>query len=187
MAAVDPTEPGGARRAGPGGPFEIPLVVLDEVLKAVPRLVDRTRSQVELARTVAGHLPCVRSLLTARAGVSVPEHEAPQPVDVLTVVADTGAEQEPGASTEVGAGSTNGTNGTNGSSAEDLGASTGPEADSPDEDDLAVPDYDSLAASQVVPRLTTLSPDELDAVRRYELAHRRRQTILNKVAQLLES
>jgi len=49
---------------------------------------------------------------------------------------------------------------------------------------LAIPDYDSLAASQVVPRLAGLEPDELEAVRRYEAAHRARRTILNRVAQL---
>ena len=54
----------------------------------------------------------------------------------------------------------------------------------PDQDELAVPDYDALAASQVVPRLATLSPEELEAIGRYERAHRNRQTILNKVSQL---
>jgi len=53
-------------------------------------------------------------------------------------------------------------------------------------DDLAIPDYDSLSASQVVTRLEGLSPEELEAVRTYEAAHRGRKTILNKVAQLQE-
>jgi hypothetical protein len=51
-------------------------------------------------------------------------------------------------------------------------------------DELAIPSYDSLAASQVVQRLDGLTPDELEAVRRYELAHRARKTVLGKVAQL---
>ena len=51
-------------------------------------------------------------------------------------------------------------------------------------DDLAIPDYDSLSASQVVPRLEGLMPAELEAVRSYETANRGRKTILNKVAQL---
>jgi hypothetical protein len=51
-------------------------------------------------------------------------------------------------------------------------------------DTLAIPAYDSLSASQVVPRLSSLSPAELEAVREYESAHRGRKTILNKVAQL---
>ena len=49
---------------------------------------------------------------------------------------------------------------------------------------LAIPDYDSLSASQVVPRLESLSADELDAVRGYESSHRGRKTILNKIDQL---
>jgi hypothetical protein len=50
--------------------------------------------------------------------------------------------------------------------------------------ELAIPDYDSLSASQVVPRLAGLSRQELEAVRTYEQAHRARKTILNRVAQL---
>ena len=50
--------------------------------------------------------------------------------------------------------------------------------------DLAIPGYDTLAATQVVPRLAGLSPAELDAVGRYEEAHRSRRTILARVAQL---
>jgi hypothetical protein len=49
---------------------------------------------------------------------------------------------------------------------------------------LAIPAYDTLAASQVVQRLSSLEPDELEAVRRYELATRGRRTILHRVAQL---
>ena len=49
---------------------------------------------------------------------------------------------------------------------------------------LAIPDYDSLSASQVVPRLAGLSTEELEAVRDYEAGHRGRKTILNKVTQL---
>lgn len=51
-------------------------------------------------------------------------------------------------------------------------------------DELAIPGYDSLAASQVIPRLDGLTDDELDAVARYEAAHRGRKTILGKVDQL---
>jgi hypothetical protein len=51
-------------------------------------------------------------------------------------------------------------------------------------DELAIPGYDTLAASQVVQRLSSLEPDELEAVRRYEAATRGRRTILHRVAQL---
>ena len=54
----------------------------------------------------------------------------------------------------------------------------------PSASELAITDYDSLSASQVVPRLDGLSADERDAVRRYEAAHRGRKTILSKLHQL---
>lgn len=61
---------------------------------------------------------------------------------------------------------------------------TGPAGTGPAADDLAIPDYESLSALHVVNRLPGLTPDELEAVRAYESAHRGRKTILNKVAQL---
>lgn len=50
--------------------------------------------------------------------------------------------------------------------------------------ELAIPDYDLLAASQVVKRLDGLDPDQLDAIRRYEEAGRGRRTILHKITRL---
>jgi hypothetical protein len=52
---------------------------------------------------------------------------------------------------------------------------------------LAIPDYDGLSASNVVDRLASLSPVELESVRIYEAANRGRKTILSKVAQLQSS
>jgi hypothetical protein len=54
----------------------------------------------------------------------------------------------------------------------------------PSSDDLAIPGYDALSASQVVQRLAGLSSDELESVRAYESATRGRKTILSRVAQL---
>jgi hypothetical protein len=54
----------------------------------------------------------------------------------------------------------------------------------PSPDTLAIPGYDSLAASQVVPRLAGLTSEELAAVGDYEAAHRRRTTILTRIRQL---
>jgi hypothetical protein len=51
-------------------------------------------------------------------------------------------------------------------------------------DALPIADYDSLAASQVIPRLAGLSTDELAAVEAYEVRHRGRKTILGKISQL---
>ena len=49
-----------------------------------------------------------------------------------------------------------------------------------------IPDYDGLAASQVLPRLAGLEHDELVAIRDYESAHRNRRTVLGRLAQLLD-
>jgi hypothetical protein len=54
----------------------------------------------------------------------------------------------------------------------------------PGADALAIPGYDSLSALQVLPRLDGLAPDELEAVRAYEEAHRGRKTVLGRIAQL---
>lgn len=51
-------------------------------------------------------------------------------------------------------------------------------------DELPIEEYDALAARQVVARLADLFPEELDAVERYEIAHRHRQTVLHRIAQL---
>jgi hypothetical protein len=54
----------------------------------------------------------------------------------------------------------------------------------PSVDSLAIPGYDTLSASQVVQRLGGLSAEELEAVRAYEDASRKRKTILARVEQL---
>ena len=50
--------------------------------------------------------------------------------------------------------------------------------------ELAIPGYDALSASQVVERLSGLDATELSEIREYELAHRKRRTILGKIEQL---
>lgn len=49
---------------------------------------------------------------------------------------------------------------------------------------LAIPQYDSLSAIQVVPRLDGLTEAELVQIRDYEAATRSRRTILAKISQL---
>jgi hypothetical protein len=70
-------------------------------------------------------------------------------------------------------------------------ASPGPERPTPDPAAAAIvgaalADYDTLSASQVVRRLESLGPEELEAVRRYEASTRNRRTILNRAGQLLD-
>ncbi len=71
--------------------------------------------------------------------------------------------------------------------------STGPATDRPAPDraaaevvERALADYDTLSASQVVRRLESLGPEQLQAVQRYEASTRNRRTILNRAGQLLE-
>jgi hypothetical protein len=59
-----------------------------------------------------------------------------------------------------------------------------PKTSGPASADLAIPGYDSLSASQVLPRLEGLEPGELEAVRRYESDHRARKTILARIVAL---
>jgi len=51
--------------------------------------------------------------------------------------------------------------------------------------DLPIPEYDGLSASQVVSRLSGLTPDELRAVRAYEEGSRGRRTVLLAIDRLL--
>jgi hypothetical protein len=143
--------------------------LMGELLGVVPRFLDRTQRQVAFSARTLAHLPCLGRLLRPPSqGPDVPAHEAPQAADVLSVL--TTAEEPaatPAAAPSVAA-------------VEDVASGPVPEVDS-----LPIPGYESLAASQVIPRLTALTPDELRAVGAYERATRRRQTILHRVSQLL--
>ena len=62
-----------------------------------------------------------------------------------------------------------------------------PQADPADEIIVegALAGYDTLSASQVVRRLESLGPADLEALKRYEASHRNRHTILNRAHQIL--
>lgn len=139
------------------------------MLRVGPRLVDRSRRQAQFAAKVLHGLQRLGA-----PGVAPPPQEPaePDPAPSATVgreptvldrlpPAEIGEQQPPAPKTP---------------------APTGPA-----EHELPIDGYDSLAASQVVPRLVTLSAEELRAIRSYEVAGRHRQTILNRVEQLLGS
>ncbi|HYN32018.1 MAG TPA: hypothetical protein VES40_05295 [Ilumatobacteraceae bacterium] len=63
----------------------------------------------------------------------------------------------------------------------DTGDSTAPQLGATT---LALADYDHLPASDIVPLLAGLEPDERDAIEAYEIQGRNRRTILGKLAQL---
>lgn len=164
---------GQERSEGDGG---LPSAILDEFTHALPRLVHRTRRQVGAARHLASRLPCLGLLAPPVRPAEVPAHES-VPVTVLAVLDEDEADAAAVADADA----------VELAASDSPGATEEPPEPVPVESDLPVQDYDALAASQVVPRLATLSVDELDAVRRYERAHRNRQTILNRVSQLLDA
>ena len=54
----------------------------------------------------------------------------------------------------------------------------------PSDAHLAIDEYDTQAAAQIVKLLGQLTPEELDAVESYEAANRNRVTVLRKIGQL---
>jgi len=152
-----------------------PLGFALEARGLLPKFVERGRNQVTMARMVGQFAVQQGQVEAARRLGPLQEQVEAVLVDLGVVPRPAPTRPEPGPTTEP---------------AVRVVPDPEPEVDSaPTEpsvpaDDLAIPDYDSLAASQVVPRLRGLDPEELEQVRRYELAHRGRKTILNRVAQL---
>ncbi len=68
--------------------------------------------------------------------------------------------------------------------APEAASSPGGAGASPEAATLAIPAYDTLSASQVLPRLEGLSADELEVIRIYEEATRARKTVLSRIDQL---
>src|SRR3954452_18061085 len=141
----------------------------------LPKLIDRGRSQIDVARWMGEHAVAkgqkgaskrftqVQELaLTALAELGLlPTNGEPAPPEAEPPVASAPADAPRPAAAPAPA------------TASDAASA-----------DLAIPDFDSLAASQVIPRLEGLSPEELEAARAYEAGRRGRKTILNKIAQL---
>lgn len=75
-------------------------------------------------------------------------------------------------------------NGVGGAAAADQGA---PAKASTPPPDLAIPDYDSLSATQVAQRLASLDSRDLRKVRDYEVSNRGRKTIVGKIDALLSN
>ena len=156
--------------------FYAPLGLLMNAQEVVPQLIEKGHQQVAVARMfgkfaveqeapkqiaqLQKQVQKVAEQLTGRAAVSHAE-KAPQPA---TPPSTNGSAETPATQTSAPVAA---------SPAHGPGAAA-----------LAIPDYDSLSASQVVPRLEGLSADELASVEAYEAAHRGRKTILNKIAQL---
>jgi len=146
-----------------------PLGFALEARRLLPTFVDRGRQQVQMAKMVG-------QFVVTKGQEEALVRLASAQVQAESVLSEFGLRPSPEAApADV--------------PADDAGASgpaptLAPVRSSAAAADLAIADYDSLAASQVIPRLEGLEATELDAVRRYETEHRGRKTILGKVAQI---
>jgi hypothetical protein len=164
-----------------------PLGFALEARSLLPKFVDRGRNQIVLARVVGKY--AVRK--GSRATESRFNQAQEQVVGVLRLVSSSPEDLEPSsngghASSEAPATGVASTNGVHPTTRPPVTA-VPPVESSIDPSTLAIHDYDALSASQVVPRLESLTTDELEAVRDYEAGTRGRKTILNKIAQLQSS
>jgi hypothetical protein len=163
-----------------------PLGFALEARSLLPKFVDRGRNQIVLARVV-GKYAVRKGTRATESRVSQAHGHAKGVLRLVGVVPGPDDDAPP-------ATSSNGHHGraTNGGRAPSAREPREPEptgsADDatprPSADELAIPDYDALSASQVVPRLESLTGEELEAVRGYEASTRGRKTILNKITQL---
>ena len=147
--------------------FYAPLGLLMNAQEVVPQLIEKGHQQVAVARMF---------------GKFAVEQEGPKQIANLQKQVQKVAEQVTSRSRPASAPSTNGS--TSMPATQTSAPVVPPKAHGPAASALAIPDYDSLSASQVVPRLEGLSGEELASVEAYEVEHRGRKTILNKIAQL---
>jgi hypothetical protein len=169
-----------------------PLGLLFSARETIPQLADKGRQYVEAARAMggfaigqgreqaekavrqaggqAGQTLSIVGGLTARrpSAPSRTAQPAPTPAPSTPPPAPPAAATPP--ATSLGA--------------DVAGESGNGRVPGPSVESLAIPGYDTLSASQVVQRLGGLSADELEAVRAYEEAGRKRKTILARVEQL---
>ena len=182
-----------------------PLGLALDARQLYPRIVDRGRSQIVLARIVGRYatrqlggmaesaldrLPGPDLELLRLLGIVPFEDEptvpgppgSPRGTDTSTTPEGHVAELADAVRQSALANASPAGTGTGTGQGSGQGSGDGPAP--PSAESLAITDYDSLAASQVVPRLDDLAPDELEAIRRYEAAGRGRKTILSKIAHL---
>ena len=151
----------------------VPVGLALEAKELLPKLAERGRNQVVLARLGARFAmqkaEAEAAKLLAKLEESVgdaadtPAATVPVPV-VRTPASQTRASTSPATKKAAGA------------------ARANRPAKAPGE--LAIPGYDTLSASQVVPRLDALRPRELEAIKQHEQSRRGRRTILSRIAQL---
>ncbi|MEX2255329.1 MAG: hypothetical protein WEC34_07820 [Acidimicrobiia bacterium] len=186
------------------GPLGLAMYMRDTAPSFLKVFVARGRAEVEQRKkTVGDHLGQVRAV-----GENVTESGAPQVLRVvseglakvretaegalgalsgLSGDAPSGPTPDPSRDTSAGAPAHvpgNGAGSARSESAASGRGASGRGTPGSGEPDLAIAEYDDLSASQVVDRLDGLRPDDLEAIRAYEVTHRARATILGKIEQL---
>jgi len=169
--------------------FYAPLGLVLGAEEVIPQLIERGRQQVTMAR-MFGQFAVQQGQTEAGKALAKAQEQAAAISEQLSGRVAPGARQDgagraPAAAAHAAAAPTTHAAAPAASPAKRARAASA--GNGPSASKLAIPDYDSLSASQVVPRLAGLSTDELEAVRAYESAKRGRKTILNKVAQLQAS
>ncbi len=149
-----------------------PLGLLLEARDLVPKLAAKGRERMGGQVTVARMIGEMAVRQGQRRAESVLKRLREEPSGAGAGHPDAGAAHE--------------TNGHRSAAAEPVDSTplAGGPAPAPDAAALAIPAYDTLSASQVVPRLEGLTRSELDAVRAYEVATRGRKTVLTRIDQL---
>jgi hypothetical protein len=151
-----------------------PLGLVLEARTLMPRLVQRGRNEVSMARTV-GQFAIRKGTGDLAAGALVGQEK------LLGILRSKGL--FPSGSVDDTASSTI----VERPSPSTVSAHDAAKAAGIDSADLAIVGYDMLSASQVVPRLESLTAAELELVALYEAGTRGRKTILSKVEQLRSS
>ena len=147
-----------------------PLGLLLEARDLVPKLAAKGRQRMGGQVTVARMIGELAVRQGQRRAESVIRRMREQPTGTAPGDGDAGQQ-------------TNGHGSATTAPADATSPAAGP-VTAPDAASLAIPGYDTLSASQVVPRLEGLTISELDAVRAYEVATRGRKTVLTRIDQL---
>jgi hypothetical protein len=158
-----------------------PLGLALDARDLLPKLVERGRQQVTMARMI-GQFAVQQGQTEATKRLGKAGEQANAVLTELGVIPRPSAEPpapppRPSAPTGVAPAAPS-------AAATTPVAPAAPARPGPTASTLAIADYDSLSASQVIPRLPGLSSDERRSVQDYESAHRGRKTILNRIAQL---
>ena len=188
---ADGPDAGGPSADGPAGPRHrgdlgvivealvyAPLGLALEGRSLLPRLVERGRNHVTMARLV-GEFAVRKGSEDLAAGVAGAQDRLLGLVARQRGGGGEAAERPMGTDAPAGDRSGTGLPRAVQVAPDDVAA-----AASIDPEELPIADYDLLSASQVVPRLESLDERELELVGRYEAGTRGRRTILAKIAQL---